>query len=205
MALRGVLSGLIRREPDLAVPLVLGRIAGGKVVGAIVDDEFRWLSFACHPKPDIAVHELVVDAGSDLDLDLKRHPLIGKPTEAIPVRRKHPGVSLRIETSRTWPGILDFDVGSVRTSEALGKDIVCAVRGRARARVIQNWGSLKIPGLNDNPDRFTRGIDLRRLIAGRNDRLLNAAAVEYVVCRDELRTEALPPLHVKLGVLSELH
>jgi len=201
MHLGSVLAGVIGKQPDLAVALVLGRIASGQAVGPPLDDGLGRLAVACAPEGDVAVLENIADPWADLDLHLEGQPFVGDVAKAVAVRCEVAGAALRVKAERCRAPVFQLEVvGTV----VLLEGIVRPVRARAGAGVVHLREAALVGVLHHRFERRAGRVQLSGLVSGADDDLLPAPAPgEDRV--DELGTETLAPLDVELLVAVELH
>src|SRR6266850_3694799 len=120
-----VLARVVREQPDLPIFLVCARAAGTEVVRAPVDDERRRLSFPGNPQLHKAIGKLIVHPWSHFDMDLERHPLVRKITEAVPCGRERAFSLIVIQTEGRGHGVLHLKVCTVpRSRERLRKWVI---------------------------------------------------------------------------------
>ena len=149
----------------------------------------------------MAVDKLVAHAGTGLNPNLERHPLVGYVPETVANRCKVRGGVLRVKTVRRRPAVLHLEVV---VTERLFERVVWAVRRRTLARVVHLREASAIGVLHHGFERRAGRIQLAGLVAGADDDLLPTATTREVG-REELRAETLSPLDVELRVFPKLH
>src|SRR4030095_16753082 len=128
---------MVGKQPDFAEGLA-GATARRNVYVEI-DDLLGRLTGARDPKINMAIFVLALDPRASVNMDLKRHPLVGHEWKAVTSWGKKGfriGDSLRVQTIRREPSILKFDIEALAEITALLEGKIRSVGCRAGARVI---------------------------------------------------------------------